>query len=330
VIFIFTLYDSGRKLLSGDPAQIPDQNASEIPLDEIPSIAELLELKPVSEKELRGEFSEIPKRSDDGDINLENFKPKQNPADIKNAKELIKSAKAEQKKQNELIAAQKPKPSAKHPKLAIIIDDISTKEQIDEIKRLGFPVTPSIFPPNQASPNTQNLGKNLQNYMIHLPLEALNFANSGMKVLKPNDDKKTIENAVKELRANFPNARFVNNHTGSKFSQNERAMRDLIEVLDRYGFKYVDSVTIGNSQAKTAANHLKKPYVYRDIFLDNEASVPHVKAQLQKAVKIAKQKGIAIAIGHPKSATFSALKSSKSLLKDVEVVYIKDIYELYH
>ena len=72
------------------------------------------------------------------------------------------------------------------------------------------------------------------------------------------------------------------------------------------------------------------PYIYRDVFIDNKDSISHVKSELKKAVDIAKNRGYAIAIGHPKNATFKALKSAKNdILKDVEVVYISEIYEYY-
>ncbi|HED6149274.1 TPA: divergent polysaccharide deacetylase family protein, partial [Campylobacter coli] len=50
------------------------------------------------------------------------------------------------------------------------------------------------------------------------------------------------------------------------------------------------------------------------------------KNQLIEAVRLAKQKGFAIAIGHPRKNTFKALEQSKDLLKSVELVYLSEIY----
>ena len=43
------------------------------------------------------------------------------------------------------------------------------------------------------------------------------------------------------------------------------------------------------------------------------------------AVDIAKRKGYAIAIGHPHTNTLKVLINAKSLFRDVELVYIKEL-----
>jgi len=65
----------------------------------------------------------------------------------------------------------------------------------------------------------------------------------------------------------------------------------------------------------------------RDIFLDNIADIGYIKNQLKKAVKLAKKHGYAIAIGHPHSTTFKALATSGTILKDVDIVYIDELYK---
>ncbi|NLK66240.1 MAG: divergent polysaccharide deacetylase family protein [Campylobacteraceae bacterium] len=214
------------------------------------------------------------------------------------------------------------------PKLAIIIDDVYKKSDLRNINSTNLKLTPSIFPPSKSTPNTQNLAKSAKFYMIHLPLEAQNYSDR-LRALKTTDNYATMDKFIKDIRVKFPDARFVNNHTGSKFTADEKAMENLYIALERYGFIFVDSKTIASSKAKEAAKKSGHRYITRDVFLDNENSVRAVKTQLQKAVNIAKDRGYAIAIGHPKDATFKALKDSDEILKDVEVVYLKDIYEYY-
>jgi polysaccharide deacetylase 2 family uncharacterized protein YibQ len=67
-------------------------------------------------------------------------------------------------------------------------------------------------------------------------------------------------------------------------------------------------------------------YVARDIFLDNVKSIPAIHTQLKKAVRFAKKNGYAIAIGHPYRATMQALAEAKPFLKEVEVVYVDEIF----
>jgi len=222
----------------------------------------------------------------------------------------------------------KPPFDGKKPKLAIIMDDISEAGQIAKIKKLPVAVTPSIFPPSAKNPHTPNLSKGFKSFSIHLPLEALNYTDN-LKTIKTNASYEEIEQAVAKLREDFPNAKFINNHTGSKFTGDENAMNLLIRALFRYDFYFVDSRTIGKTAVKGVVGRYRMRYAYRDIFLDNIDSIAEVRIKLKEAVQIAKKKGYAIAIGHPKNATFGALANSSDILDEVEVVYLDEIYEYY-
>ena len=70
---------------------------------------------------------------------------------------------------------------------------------------------------------------------------------------------------------------------------------------------FVDSKTTAKTVAEDdAAQSYHIPSVRRDVFLD---SIAHdkifVKQQIQQLIKIAKQQGYALAIGHPHKTTLS-------------------------
>lgn len=232
--------------------------------------------------------------------------------------------------QKEIVTPAKTKKPSGKPKLAIIIDDIATFEHARELKSIGLKLSPSIFPPNNHYKDSAEVAKSFEFYMIHLPTEAVNFNSPKLQTLTTKDSYESIEKRVKFIRENFKNAKFINNHTGSKFTSDEVSMDRLLRALKKYGFTFVDSRTIATTKAPKLAPKYDMPYIYRDVFIDNKDSISHVKSELKKAVDIAKNRGYAIAIGHPKNATFKALKSAKNdILKDVEVVYISEIYEYY-
>ncbi|EAI2893597.1 divergent polysaccharide deacetylase family protein [Campylobacter upsaliensis] len=212
------------------------------------------------------------------------------------------------------------------PKLAIIIDDMANKEQVKELKALHLKLNPSFFPSHTLHPNTPKLAKEFEFYMVHLPLKALSFQNK-MSVLSPEDSEEEIEKTIAKIKGEFKKLKFINNHTGSLFTSDEEAMRRLYKVLDKYHLSFVDSKTIHNSKAPKIAKEMQKIYIKRDVFLDNEDDVDYVKNQLLSAVNLAKKRGYAIAIGHPKKNTFKALKESKELLKSVDLVYLSELYE---
>ena len=216
------------------------------------------------------------------------------------------------------------------PLLAIIIDDIHTKAQLDALGSLPFPVTPSIFPPYSQAPDTHKLATQAVHYMIHLPMESGNAKyDRQSKTLKTSFSKREIDARVHELRRLFPRAHYINNHTGSRFTKDTHAMNMLYEAMKRENFIFIDSVTTGGSVVKRIAHHFGDAYVARDIFMDNEHDIGYIHNQLKKAVVLAKRNGYAIVIGHPHEVTLEALRMAKPLLKDVEVVYIDDIFRRY-
>ena len=123
----------------------------------------------------------------------------------------------------------------------------------------------------------------------------------------------------------FPKAKFINNHTGSKFTSNYNSMYYLFMALKENNLGFVDSKTTPHSKASLVEKKIKIPLYSRNIFLDNIEDSNYIRNQLKKAIKIAKKRGYAIAIGHPHKITLKTLKNSADLLKDVKVVYIDEL-----
>ncbi|HEC1878230.1 TPA: divergent polysaccharide deacetylase family protein [Campylobacter jejuni] len=215
---------------------------------------------------------------------------------------------------------------SKKPKLAIIIDDMANASQVRGLKALNLKLNPSFFPPDKNHSETPKLALKFDFYMVHLPLAAINYNKPELDTLNPNDSKERIFKKIKQIKKDFKDLRYINNHTGSLFTSNEEAMRKLYEVLKNQNIFFIDSKTIGNSKANKIAKELSMPYIQRDVFLDNEDDVNYVKKQLESAVKLAQKKGFVIAIGHPRKNTFKALEQSKDLLKGVDLVYLSEIY----
>jgi len=214
------------------------------------------------------------------------------------------------------------------PKLVIILDDVSTKRQLNAIRSTGLKLTPAIFPPFQNSKRSNKLAQGLEHYMVHLPMESGSAQfNSQTKTILTSFSNEEIINRVKEIRELFPTARFLNNHTGSVYTDNYDAMKRLYSVIRSEGFVFVDSRTIASTKVPRIAEEFGDAYVARDVFIDNEHNVPYIHDQLRKAVKKAKKKGYAIAIGHPHKMTLKAITTAVDIFSDVELVYIDELYQ---
>jgi polysaccharide deacetylase 2 family uncharacterized protein YibQ len=215
---------------------------------------------------------------------------------------------------------------AARPKLAIIIDDVSTKSHIRAIKRVGLPLTMSFLPPSKARPNSAKLASKENFYMVHLPMEALRYRGEEPSTLRVNDSITTIKNRIDNIKKSFPRVRYINNHTGSGFTANERAMNRLITALNANKISFIDSRTTADTKAPKVMKNFGFKYMARDVFLDHHMEKSYVKKQIKEAIKIAKRHGTAIAIGHPHKNTLAALQESKHLFKDVDLVYINRLY----
>jgi len=212
------------------------------------------------------------------------------------------------------------------PLLAIIIDDVAFNYQVRALKSIGLPLNLSFFPPNHKHPYTPSHAKKVSHYMVHLPLEAVGLKFDEKDTLHIHDSWERLEKRIREIRDLFPQARFINNHTGSRFTADYEAMERLLEILDSYGFTFVDSRTTPKTKVPRLMRNLGRRYLGRDIFLDNYQKVSYIKTQIHKAILKAKKKGFAIAIGHPHSATIKALKESKELLeREVRLIYLEEL-----
>ena len=216
------------------------------------------------------------------------------------------------------------------PKLAIIMDDISTNAQVRELKKLSIKVTPSIFPPEKEHPKTAELAKEFSVYMVHLPLQALNYTNEKANTLHTGDSKEKISQRIKDIKKDFKGVKYINNHTGSGFTSDFKSTLALLAELKNSEIYFIDSLTTNKSTVLDASKKLGLKYAYRDVFLDNEQNVSKILKMINNAVAVAKKDGVAIAICHPYKSTFEALKiAQKDAFKGVEVVYVDKIYEYY-
>lgn len=211
------------------------------------------------------------------------------------------------------------------PKLAIIIDDVSIKKHVDDIKALKIPLTMSFLPPSKHRPNSAKLASKEEFYMVHLPMEAMNFNAEEPITLRVTDSQRNITERVDEIVKLFPKVRYINNHTGSKFTSNEIAMNRLVFALKAKNINFVDSRTTSKTKAPEVMKNFGLKYMSRDVFLDHHMEKDYVKGQIKEAIRIAKSHGSAIAIGHPHKNTLQALKESKELFGDVELVYVNKL-----
>jgi uncharacterized protein len=204
-----------------------------------------------------------------------------------------------------------PATNASGVKLALIVDDCG--QWIDTERgfiALGVPLTLSVLPSVPYTAKIANEASDAgKGVMLHLPMETLSGLDPGPgKVTTAMTDPQIVAQVQADL-AQVPLAHGVNNHEGSKASADSRVMRDVIGVLAQRGdLFFIDSRTNAASVGEQTAEAMGVPTAGRDVFIDNRADVAYTEAQLLEAAAIARQRGSAIAIGHPRPTTLAAVR----------------------
>ncbi len=216
------------------------------------------------------------------------------------------------------------------PKVAFIIDDLGYETEIaKKMMELDFPITLSILPFLKYSEYIAEEGKkNNQEIMLHLPMEPNNSsADPGPGAIKSYMSGEEIRQAVRGSIFDFPYVIGVNNHMGSKITEDREIMKIILEEIRRYNLFFIDSITSRNSIAYQVAQEMGVKTAVRTVFLDNESDMEYIKGQMLEVQEIALRDGEAIAIGHSRINTFYVLKRMiPELIKaGIEIVPVSEL-----
>jgi polysaccharide deacetylase 2 family uncharacterized protein YibQ len=197
------------------------------------------------------------------------------------------------------------------PKLAIILDDLgSDRAAAEAIFRMPYPLTISVLPNHEHSTEIaeEALERGYQ-VMLHLPMESVAKETPEHVELRPGMSEAEVGRIFEQMVESVPNAVGVNNHQGSEATSDSALMDELMRAIHGSGLFYVDSRTTAATVAFDSAQRNGVPSAYRNVpFLDDVQDVAAIRKQLEAALRGAKEKKTAIAIGHPHQATLAALR----------------------
>ena len=210
------------------------------------------------------------------------------------------------------------------PRIALIIDDCGQWPATERgFIALPIALTLSVLPRvrygDEIARAARDAGKGV---MLHLPMEPNSGANPGPGGVRVAMDDAAIAAQVRADLDDVPLAAGVNNHEGSRATSNDRVMRDVAAVLAERHVFFVDSRTAATTVAERDATAAGVPTARRDVFLDDVDDVGAVEAQLRRAAAIARQRGSAIAIGHPRAATLDAVRALFAELEGEGIAFV--------
>jgi len=215
-------------------------------------------------------------------------------------------------------------------RLAILLDDFGNDlNAADAIFALHVPITLSVLP---YKAHSQEIAREARKHgcevMLHLPMQSRANEMAEQYELKAGLSSEEVQSIVTKMLEAVPEADGVNNHQGSQATSNGALMSELMPVLKDAGVFYVDSRTTTETVAYDAAKRDGVRTAFRNVpFLDDIQNKLAVKRQLQIAIRGAKEKGEAIAIGHPHAVTLEALREMLPEVKkqNVRLVFVSDV-----
>ncbi len=212
------------------------------------------------------------------------------------------------------------------PLAAIIIDDMGQRPSLERrFFKLGLPLNFSFLP---YAPFTPELALEAHQrgfeVLVHLPLDAGNGEGTkGLISLKMGQDD--VKRRVREAVANVPFAVGINHHEGSKFTEDWRHTRWLLEEVAALGLIYVDSRTTPKTVVPQVAKRLGLPWAERRVFLDHELQEKAVERAVERFILRARKKGPTLAIGHPHPVTLKVLRAKREeLMEALELVSVSE------
>jgi len=221
----------------------------------------------------------------------------------------------------------------KLPRIAIIIDDLGYQKRLAyKFLELDAVLTFSLLP---HSPFQERIAGSAHEkgfeIMLHLPMEPHEYpavdAGPGTLLMSMTPDE-LIEQLTRDLDA-VPHIKGVNNHMGSRMTENSTRMYQIFTTLKKRGLYFIDSLTTSESLSQPSARLFRVPFGQRDVFIDHIQEPEFIRGQIALLIRIARKHGQAIGIAHPHLVTYEVLREMLPEIENgVELVPASELVEI--
>jgi len=214
------------------------------------------------------------------------------------------------------------------PAIAIVIDDMGYDKVLGQMAidlpgALSFSFLPYAPFTSELAENAFAHGKEV---LAHIPMQSFEPKKLGKDGLTWAMEKNELTQKLITQIAAVPHTIGVNNHMGSLLTQDSESMQWVVAGLQGVSAKeelfFLDSRTTKHTVAETVAFESGLATARRDVFFDHTDDRQAIREQFQSLVRLAKEKGFAIGIGHPKLNTLKVLLEVLSQLDNYGVVIV--------
>lgn len=197
-------------------------------------------------------------------------------------------------------------------RVAIVIDDMGWDLPMAQaLLALDAPLSFAIIPQSPyQSATAEAVQQHGRDILLHLPMEPHGYpkVNPGQLALLSEMSSPELTAQLQVALQALPMAVGVNNHMGSRLTENSQVMRVVMRELQQRNLFFLDSRTSSHSQAYRIARAMGVRAGQRQVFLDHDIQPEQISHRLHQLVNLARKHGRAIGIGHPHAETLHALQ----------------------
>jgi len=218
------------------------------------------------------------------------------------------------------------------PAVALIFDDLGESlTDLKEIYSLNIPLTVSIIPGLKFSKNIAHIAARCGfSVMIHLPLEPKkdDYRQASYTFISAALGRSEIDRLLRKYLNSIQIAVGVNNHMGSKATEDSELMRVVLRAVKQKNLIFIDSRTSSRSVAYDIAVEEGVRCAYNEWFLDAVEGEEAMRRRMEEIVDRAAQNGKTIVIAHPRKPTIAFLKKYLDERHgQVDFITIEDYFE---
>ena len=213
-------------------------------------------------------------------------------------------------------------------RVAIIVVDFGHQDEalVRRFCALKQTITLSIFPGREKSAwIAEQAAAAGHGVMVYLSMEPRGYPrpDPGPNTVLTGHPPEKVRSLIRMARANLPQATGLNNHMGSRLTEDPTAIGRVLEEVDRHGLFFVDSFTSPHSMASTVAEEQGMPAGRNSMFLDRKEARESVERSVEALAEMAGISGTVIGIGRALPATLAALEHVLPELEKRGFVFIK-------
>jgi len=184
--------------------------------------------------------------------------------------------------------------------LYLVLDDAG--RSLDELRtflELPYRMTIAVLPLRDYSiESALAVAASGNEVLLHLPMEPVGSADPGHGAVLVEMSGRHIRRTLLANLESVPGAVGVNNHMGSRATQDDALMGEVLSTLQDEGLFFLDSRTSAQSVARSVATRLAVPFAERHVFLDNVRERGAILESIRLALERVHSGESVVMIGH--------------------------------